>query len=48
MTKDHWMYVAIGAAIVAAYMYNEKQKILKSLKGVSGLPTDVAAQVAKL
>lgn len=47
MTKDHYMYLAIALTIATVYMYNEKQKLLKSLKGVSGLPAEVAAAVAK-
>ncbi len=47
MTKEHFMYLSIALGIATIYMYNEKQKLLKSLKGVAGLPSDVQAAVTK-
>lgn len=44
MDKNTWMYVAIAAAVFALYQMNEKKTILKKIKGVAGLPADVAQQ----
>lgn len=48
MTKDHWMYVAIAAAGVAAYLYWDKSKMLKALKAanVQGIPSPYDKEVA--
>ena len=42
------MYLAIAGVAVAVYFYYDERKVLKSLKGVSGLPADVQKKVDKI